>query len=390
MASHREQGATAAEPFARRRTCPSFKGWYPDWNGPIKGEHEPIGRPLLRAAERNDMSKPSARNVTILDVAAAAKVSKSTVSLVLNGSPLIPAETSERVRAAATKLGYVYNRRAGEMRGQSSNTIGVVINDLMNPFFAELLVGFERKLVEAGYIMLMAHTDESLERQQQVLVSMREHNAAGIALCPVLGTPTSLIKDVKAWGLPLVVMIRTLGSGSYDFAGSDNERGVEMATRHLLGAGHRRIAFLGGRSGPVLEQRLKGYKAAFAEAGLEVDEQLVRATSPTRAGGHDALLSLLDSAPAVRAAVCYNDLVAFGALSALGERGLRAGKDFALMGFGNVLDAAHSNPPLSTVDVKAGEIGEHAATLLLSRIQVPEQTRQRFVVEPRLVLRQST
>ena len=335
------------------------------------------------------MNKPSVRNVTILDVAAAAKVSKSTVSLVLNDSPLIPAETSERVRAAAAKLGYVYNRRAGEMRGQSSNTIGVVINDLMNPFFAELLVGFERKLVASGYIMLMAHTNESVERQQQVLVSMREHNVAGIALCPALGTPTSLTKDVKAWGVPLVVMIRTLGNGAYDFAGSDNERGVKLATQHLLAAGHRRVAFLGGRSGPVLEQRLKGYKAAFVEAGLELDDRWVLATSPTRAGGHDAMLSLLDADRGTRAAVCYNDLVAFGALSALGERGLRAGNDFALMGFDNVLDAAHSNPPLSTVDVKPSEIGQQAATLLLARIRSPEQIRQRFVVDPRLVLRQS-
>jgi LacI family transcriptional regulator len=335
------------------------------------------------------MPRPTVRNVTILDVAAAAEVSKSTVSLVLKGSPLIPAETSERVRAVAAKLGYVYNRRAGEMRGGSSNTIGVVINDLMNPFFAELLVGLERKLVEAGYIMLMAHTNESLERQRQVLVSMREHNVAGIALCPVLGTPTSLTKDVKAWGVPLVLMIRTLGSGSYDFTGSDNERGVALATQHLLAAGHRRIAFIGGRIGPVLEQRLKGYKSAFAKARLAVDDSWIFGASPTRAGGRDAMLSLLDADPKTRAAVCYNDLVAFGALSALGERGLRAGKDFALMGFDNVLHAEHSNPPLSTVDVRPSEIGEQAATLLLARIRNRDLARQRFVVEPQLVLRQS-
>lgn len=335
------------------------------------------------------VNKQSTRPVTFLDVAAAANVSRSTVSLVLKGSPLIPDETSKRVREAAAKLGYVYNRRAGEMRGQASNTIGVIINDLMNPFFAEVLVGFERKLVSSGFIMLMAHSDESLERQQQVLVSMREHNAAGIALCPVLGTPASLTKNVRSWGLPLVVMVRTLGTGSYDFVGSDNERGVTMATQHLLSAGHRRIAFLGGRTGPVLEQRLSGYKAAFAEAGVPFDERLVYAVNPTRADGRDAMLQLLDADPSIKAAVCYNDLVAFGALSALGERGLRAGKEFALMGFDNVLDAAHSNPPLSTVDVRPSDIGEQAATLLLARIRNPEAARQRYVAEPKLVLRQS-
>lgn len=329
------------------------------------------------------------RPITILDVAAEAKVSKSTVSLVLQGSPLIRAETAERVREAARKLGYVYNRRAGELRRQSSNTIGVVINDLMNPFFAEVLVGLERKLVDAGYIVFMAHTSESLERQQQVLTTMREHNAAGIALCPVLGTPASLTKSVKSWGIPLVVMIRTLGSGSYDFAGSDNEHGVKLATQHLLSAGHRHIGFLGGRSGPVLEQRLQGYKAALAEAGIVYDEHLVFAANPTREGGRDTMLTLLDAKPVIKAAVCYNDLVAFGALSALGERGLRAGDDFALMGFDNVLDAAHSNPPLSTVDIRPSDLGEQAATLLLARIAAPDRARQRYLAEPRLVLRQS-
>src|SRR5882672_11904303 len=151
------------------------------------------------------------RPMTILDVAAEANVSKSTVSLVLQGSDLIRNETAERVREAARKLGYVYNRRAAELRRKSSNTIGVIINDLMNPFFAEVLVGLERKLVDAGYTVLMAHTSEDLERQRSVLQSMREHNAAGILLCPALGTAKSLPRHIAAWGIPLVVMVRSLG-----------------------------------------------------------------------------------------------------------------------------------------------------------------------------------
>ena len=332
---------------------------------------------------------PPPRPLTILDVAAEAKVSKSTVSLVLQGSDLIRDETAERVREAARKLGYVYNRRAAELRRKSSNTIGVVINDLMNPFFAEVLVGLERKLVDAGYTVLMAHTSEDLARQEKVLLTMREHHAAGIALCPALGTPASLTRLVKSWGIPLVVMVRTLGSGSYDFAGSDNARGVQLATEHLLASGHRRIGFLGGRSGPVMDQRLHGYKAALAGAGIAFDEQLVIAASPTRAGGHEAMKALWGVLPAVRAAVCYNDLTAFGALSALGERGLRAGHDFSLMGFDNVLDAALSNPPLSTVDIRPSELGEQAAAILLARIDDPDRTKQQYFAVPKLVLRQS-
>lgn len=335
------------------------------------------------------MAQMPHRPKTIIDVAAEANVSKSTVSLVLQGSELIPDKTAERVRDAARKLGYVYNRRAAELRRKSSNTIGVVINDLMNPFFAEVLVGLERKLVDAGYVVLMAHTSESLERQEKVLLNMREHHAAGIALCPALGTPQSLVKTVKAWGIPLVVMVRTLGSGNYDYAGSDNTQGVQLATEHLIAAGHRRIAFLGGRSGPVLDQRLQGYKAALAKAGISFDENLVFASNPTRAGGYATMKALLDLRPPVNAAVCYSDVTAFGALSALGERGLHAGTDFALMGFDNVLDAAHSNPPLSTIDIRPGEVGEHAASILMARIEDPGQPKRQYLAVPNLVLRQS-
>lgn len=334
-------------------------------------------------------SPASTRPVTIHDVAAEAQVSKSTVSLVLQGSDLIRDETAERVREAARRLGYVYNRRAAELRRQSSRTIGVLINDLMNPFFAEVLVGLERKLVDAGYTVLMAHTSENLERQEQVLQTMREHHAAGIALCPALGTTASLAQTVESWGMPLVVMVRTLGDGQYDYAGSDNTRGVRLATEHLVQAGHRRIAFLGGQSGPVMEQRLQGYQEALAARGIAYDPALVFASAPRRAEGCEAMGRMLDTSPPIRAAVCYNDLVAFGALAALGERGLRAGPDFALMGFDNVLDAAHSNPPLSTVDIRPSELGEQAAQVLLARIADPALPRQRFLAEPRLVLRQS-
>ncbi|WP_280154184.1 LacI family DNA-binding transcriptional regulator [Piscinibacter sp. XHJ-5] len=329
------------------------------------------------------------KSITIHDVAKAADVSKSTVSLVLQGSPLIRDETAERVREAARKLGYVYNRRAAELRRQASNTVGVVINDLMNPFFAEVLVGIERRLVDAGYIVLMAHTHESLDRQRKVLASMREQNAAGLIICPAFDTPRTLTKEVQAWGIPLVVMVRSLGAGSYDYAGSDNERGVLLAMRHLLARGHKRIGFLGGRSGVVYEQRLRGYAGALEEAGIRLDERLIIASDPSRQGGSDAMAAMLRIKLKITAAVCYNDITAFGALATLGEHGLRAGTDFALIGFDNVLAAAHSNPPLTTVDIRPDDLGEHAAAALMARIENPQLKRQVYLAEPRLVLRQS-
>jgi LacI family transcriptional regulator len=329
------------------------------------------------------------RNATILDVAQAAGVSKSTVSLVLNDSPLIKAATAAKVREVAAEIGYVYNRRAAHMRNQSSNIIGVVINDLMNPFFAEVLVGIERKLVQAGYITLMAHTHESLELQDQLMHSMREQHAAGIILCPALGTPATRVDEVRAWGIPLVVMVRSLGKGRYDYAGSDNALGMFIATKHLLDNGHRRIGFIGGQSGAVFDDRLVGYRNALKKYRVKEDAALLCPALPTRQGGYDALRRLLEVRPPATAAVCYNDITAFGALAALGECGITAGRDFAIMGFDGLLDTAHSNPPLSTVDIRPGALGEAAAALMLERLSKPEAARLRFVGAPQLLLRAS-
>lgn len=329
------------------------------------------------------------RGLTIMDVARQAGVSKSTVSLVLQGSERIREETAQRVRDASRKLGYVYNRQAAELRRQSSKTVGVVINDLMNPFFAEILVGIERRLVDEGYVVLMAHTHEDLGRQRQVLSSMREQNAAGILICPALGTPRSLAKEAQASGVPLVVMVRSLGPGAYDYAGSDNEQGIFMATRHLIDTGHKRVAFLGGQSGVVYEERLRGYRRALRAAGESADERLIVPSDPSRAGGRAAMTAVLQMRPRPSAAVCYNDITAFGALTTLGEQNMRAGVDFAVVGFDNILDSAHSNPPLSTIDIGPGELGEQAAAALLARIADPTLKRQIYLAQPKLVLRQS-
>jgi LacI family transcriptional regulator len=308
---------------------------------------------------------------------------------VLKGSPLIKGETADRVKEAATKLGYVYNRRAGELRGNASNAIGVVINDLMNPFFAEVLVGIERKLVDAGYVVLMAHTREDVGLQDKVLQSMREQNAAGIMLCPALNTPRSILKTIQSWGIPLTVFVRNLGAGAYDFAGSDSEAGVFLATNHLLSSGHRQVGFLGGQKGTVFTQRMDGYKKALLENGMHYSDDLVFNANPSREGGYQAMKALLAKKPNLKAAVCYNDVVAFGALSALGEKDIRAGTDFALIGFDNILDTAHSNPPLSTVDIHPSELGEQAAAILLQRIQDPGAKRLVYTSTPELLLRQT-
>jgi LacI family transcriptional regulator len=339
---------------------------------------------------KNDGRSPR-HSVTITDVARQASVSKSTVSLVLQDSPLIARDTAERVRQAAEALGYVYNRRAADLRRKSSNVIGIVINDLLNPFFAEMLVGMERRLVDAGYISLMAHTDERLDVQEKVLTSMREYNAAGLILCPAFDTPPELLRAIRLSGMPLVITVRPLGTEEYDFVGADHERGTMLATLHLIEQGHRCIAFLGRiGGGPVYERRLAGYRRAMQERGLPVTTESIVNIALSREGGRDGVRQMLAMDPRPTAAVCYNDVVAFGAMSELGEQGLVVGRDFALTGFDGVIASAHTNPPLTTVDVRPGELGKAAADALLERLAHPDAPPIERLAEPKLVVRQSS
>jgi len=343
------------------------------------------------AMEGEQQTSPARRSVTITDVARVANVSKSTVSLVLQGSPLIAPETAERVRQAAEALGYVYNRRAADLRRKSTNVIGIVINDLLNPFFAEMLVGMERRLDAAGYISLMAHTDERLDIQERVLTSMREYNAAGLILCPAFDTPPGLLQAIRAAGTPLVITVRPVGAGDYDFVGADHEGGTLAVTRHLIEQGHRRIAFVGRiGGGPVYEQRRAGYQRAMLEHSLSVAPEWIVDIALTREGGRDGVRQVLAMQPRPTAAVCYNDIVAFGAMSEVGEQGLVVGRDLALTGFDGVMASAHTNPPLTTADVKPGALGTAAADALLQRLAHPDAPPIRHLAQARLVVRQSS
>ena len=291
--------------------------------------------------------------VTILDIAREAGVSKSTVSLVLRESPAIAADTQARVRAAMGRLGYVYHRGAASLRHGVADTVGMVINDLTNPFFAELAVGIERGLAAAGMVPFLANTGESPARQGQVMKAMREHGAAGFIVCPALGTDSGFMHEVEGWRLPLVSVMRRIPGTRASYVGPDNRRGAERATAYLLGLGHRRIAFLGGRQGMVVqEERAAGYAAALEAAGLPADPALVVEAVPNREGGRAALEQALTLADPPTAALCFNDVVAFGVLHGLAARGLRPGSDFAVIGFDDVQDARHM--ALSTVAVDFG------------------------------------
>src|SRR4051812_27025627 len=200
-------------------------------------------------------------------------------------SPQGRAENPQRVTRAMAALGYVYNRGAASLRRARSDIVGMVINDLANPFFAELAIGIERTLQNSGFIPFIANTAESVVRQAEVVRSMREHGAAGIILCPALDTDAAEIGRLDA-RLPVVLAIRRIIGARTSLVVSDNIGGAARATEHLIGLGHRQIAFVGGLRHMVVHQdRVAGFARAMHAARLAVEPALISEGMPTKDGG---------------------------------------------------------------------------------------------------------
>jgi LacI family transcriptional regulator len=328
--------------------------------------------------------------VTIMDIARAAGVSKSTVSLVLNNSPLVKSGTAEKVRAAAQGLGYVYNRSAASLRQGTSNVVAMVVNDLTNSFFVELLIGAERQLLESGFITLLSHTGEDIKLQEKVLSSMREQKAAGVILCPALYTPPTLPQVLKSWAMPFVAVMRSFEDQESDFIGCDNYAGIKLATQHLVDLGHTDIAFIGrNRINNVSIVRQDGYEHALRENGIAVRAKWIIESAISMQGGKEAMRTLLALGKKPTAVVCYNDLIATGALSEIGEQGLIAGKDIAVVGSDGVATTAFCNPPLTTVALHSHRVGEMASQILLNRLKEPDAPVVKRLLKPELIIRKS-
>ena len=326
---------------------------------------------------------------TIVDVARRAGVSKSTVSLVLGGSSLVAESTRERVSEAMNELGYIYHRGAATLRGAKSGVLGMVINDLSNPFYVELAIGIEQACQGGAYIPFLANTAENPVRQQQMIRSMREHGAAGLVLAPAMGSSASELKPLLT-GLPVVQVMRRLSGLKASFVSPENKEGARKAAAHLIAVGHKRIAFVGGVSSMLVrEDRLAGYKLALEEAKIPLDPSLVIETMTNYSGGGAAVPQMLNLHEPATAALCYNDVVAIGLTRALTEAGQTVGADFDIVGFDDIEEAKHMLPALSTVAVNARDLGARAAQLLMRHLASGDFRPETMLLPTTLVLRKS-
>ncbi|MBB2156891.1 LacI family transcriptional regulator [Gluconacetobacter diazotrophicus] len=336
------------------------------------------------------LEDPVSAKPTILDVARVAGVSKSTVSLVLQKNPIVSEGARSRVLAAIRQVGYVYNRNAANLRQSRSNAIGIVVNDVTNSFFAEMAVGMDMIVQSAGFVQLMAHTGESVERQAEVLSAMLEHGVSGIILSPARGTRAADLKAHMAGPVPIVLAVRDLPGLRATTVVADNRAGSHEAARHLIGLGHCRIAWLGGfPDTSVYQTRLSGLRDAMAEAGLLFEEAYAVESNASRPGGVQAMGRLLDMPGHPMACMCVNDAVAFGACDGLRGAGLEPGRDFAIVGFDDVMGARTAVPALTTVATDPEAVGRRTAQILLHRISSGDVRPETITTPARLVVRAS-
>jgi LacI family transcriptional regulator len=335
------------------------------------------------------MSAKVRKRVTLNDIAESAGVSRATVSLVLRNNPVVARATREHVQTSIDSLGYVYDRAAANLRARFTHTVGLVVCEITNPFYAELTAGIDDALDRAGWVGFLANTAESPTRQDRFIERMREHRVDGLLLCPAEGTKLELINHLRRIGLPVVQILRRLGHRENDHVGADFSLGMTLAAEHLIRLGHRRIAFVGGgRHASPARDRARAYRETLERHGLPIGP-LVDCL-PTREEGEQAVARLMrGAADDPTAIICHNDLCALGVLVGLSDRGLVAGKDCAVIGFDNIPEAAHSRPALTTIEIGARRIGEEAANLLLRRVKAPASAAESIVLPPRLIIRSS-
>ena len=275
------------------------------------------------------------------------------------------------------ELGYVYNRSAANMRSSNAGLIGLVINDLRNPFFTEFATSLQMALAEKGYATIVGNTDESPELQAQIVYSMIEHGVSALIICPAYGETKPTFDAIARAGVPALQLLRRVDErlNLFPFIAPDYPAGSERAAKHLIEMGASRVAFVGGLEGrAVTEERMAGYLNTMQ--AVEMSPLVITGEASHNFGRNVATL-LTEKHPDVDAAICFNDRVALGMLRGYQELNISVGDDFLIVGFDDIEEAAQAYPAVSSVSCGIAAIGMQAASTVVnwleeSQIPAPE------------------
>jgi DNA-binding LacI/PurR family transcriptional regulator len=333
--------------------------------------------------------------VTIKDIAKETGVSHTTVSRALRGSPLISDETTRRIQDTALALGYLPSSAAQSLKTNRSQALGVIVANIDDPYFSEILQGIEEVAQGKNYSLFIAASQRDPEREKTIVQAMRQHRVDGVIICSTTFSAERSQQFFK-YGVP-IVMVNNQAAEDYRYSiYHDDVDGSRQITKHLLGLGHQKIAYLGNSSsGRTIEDRCSGFRFELEAAGLTTPDHYIFQTpgsEPEKAKrAVDHFLRLPDRPTGI---VCFNDMLAIGAMKVLQQRGIRVPEEMSITGFDNIVFSEYTNPPLTTFDQPKRFIGQKAAELVLSLLDstsnthVPQQKIQ--ILQGSLLVRQST
>jgi LacI family transcriptional regulator, galactose operon repressor len=330
---------------------------------------------------------------SIREVAKRAGVSLGTVSNVLNRPEIVADETRERVKSAIAEIGFVRNGSARQLRAGTSRHIGLVVLDVANPFFTEVARGVEDLANQAGYVVILCNSDDSVDKENHYLHVLEEQRAQGVLITPVQ-SDASYLQRFRQRGIAVVLLDRPSRIKDLCSVAVDDVRGGELAAAHLLAAGHERIGFVHGPlSIRQIADRRRGVIRAVKAAGLDPDHAIV--DIPTHAqssrAGEECVEQLISARARPTAVFCANDLLALGLMRGLIKCGISIPGDIALVGYDDIEFASVLATPLTSIRQPKYELGRAATELLLDEANNPTSHEHKHIVyKPELIVRESS
>jgi LacI family transcriptional regulator len=330
-------------------------------------------------------------SATLREVALRAGVSAMTVSRVVNGADHVDPETQRRVQEAIVELDYVPNRLARGLVSQKTKTIGVIVPDVVNPFFAPVVRGAESTARKAGYRVLLCNTEGDLRLEREYVGDLVAHRVEGLIIAPASDGSRMCLSPLLKAGFPIVLLDRSLPGMDCDQVVSDSIAGARRLVEHLLRVGHRRIAHITDTEDVSTgRDRLEGYRQALEAHGIEVSEELIYRTTVDRIGGYRAAQQILTLDRLPTAIFAVNNMTVVGAMLALRERGLTVPRDMGLVCYDDIEHLAVLSPFMTVVDQPAETFGRVGAQLLLERISGKAGPRcRKILLQSDLIIRDS-
>ncbi len=315
-------------------------------------------------------------------------LSAATVSLALRDNPVVAKSTRDLVQQAMRETGYVRNLAAASLRTGRSNIVGVSFHTVAHSYYGELLVSIERAFADTGTVILVNNHEEDIDKLDRFISTLATYGADALLVAPPPGTPLSVMERVGQHGMPVLYMGRHVeGDESADLVGMDERMAGEMAARHLIEAGYDRLCMVGGQEGNSISlARVAGFRAALEAAGLEWSEDCWIPSSTRRLEAVEALKSALARDPAPHGIVCSGNSVASVTCGLVKEAGLQPGRDVGLVGIGSERIAEATSPRMTMVCEDIDTLGQLGAETILGRLQDPEKKTSRIVLDPRLVV----